>query len=107
MNTVKRIENMRERNLKLDKEVKDLRNALELLKNESAELDKEKLLKDLESIKEEWNQSLQNLKKYELDYSSLILELKDMTKGMRDFGVRFPWYKRLFFKIRKIFIHND
>lgn len=77
MDNNKQIENIRKRNMELNKQIDDLNHMLEYhkqLNSESYQTAKE-LIADLEKIREEWLEALKRLHDKEIEYQSLISDL--------------------------------
>lgn len=77
MDNNKQIENIRKRNMELNKQIDDLNYMLEYhkqLNSESYQTAKE-LIADLEKIREEWLEALQRLHDKEIEYQSLIADI--------------------------------
>lgn len=77
MDNNKQIENIRKRNMELNKQIDDLNYMLEhhkQLNTESYKTAKE-LIADLENIRKEWLETLQRLHEKEIEYQSLIADI--------------------------------
>ena len=77
MDNNKQIENIRKRNMELNKQIDDLKYMLKhhkQLNTESYQTAKE-LIEELEKIREEWLETLQRLHDKEIEYQSLISDI--------------------------------
>ena len=84
MDNNKQIENIRIRNMELNKQIDDLNHMLEYhkqLNSESYQTAKD-LIADLENIREEWIQTLQRLHDMESEYQELISDMKEIKENM-------------------------
>ena len=84
MDNNKQIENIRKRNMELNKQIDDLKLKLEYhkeLNTESYQAAKD-LIADLENIREEWIQTLQRLHDMESEYQGLISDMKEIKANM-------------------------
>ena len=98
MDRKKQIELVRKRNAELTKQIDDLKFKLEFdnqLNMEGYKRAKDLIL-DLENIKSEWINVVNNLKEKDIEYSYLISELKEIRNIMRNMGFKIPWYKKIF-----------
>ena len=78
MDNKKKSELLRKRNIDLNNKLKDLKSELDFIKNVNSESYKkaETLIIELEKIKMEWNDCLNNLKNTQKEYDSLLFYLK-------------------------------
>lgn len=84
MDNNKQIENIRKRNIELNKQIDDLKLKLEYhkeLNTESYQTAKD-LIADLENIREEWTQTLQRLHDVESEYQGLLSDMKEIKENM-------------------------
>ena len=84
MENNKQIENVRKRNIELNKQIDDLNYMLEYnkkLNTESYQTVNE-LIDDLENIREEWLETLQRLHDKESEYQGLISNMKEVKENM-------------------------
>lgn len=103
MNTSKQIDIIRKRNVDLSQKLEDLQFKLDYqsqLNTGSYQTAKE-LITELINIKDEWNKSLKILQDRDAEYQRLINDLKKLRKIMISNGIKIPWYKRIFYKIKK------
>lgn len=98
MNVEKKIDLLKERNIELSNQVEDLRKKLD----KKNEIPNHSDIEELEDLKERWEESISNLKKYEEEYESLIARVKELLKEIKYSEFRIPWYKRMILKIYKI-----
>lgn len=103
MNTSKQMDIIRKRNTDLSKRLEELQFKLDYqnqLNTGSYKTAKE-LITELNTIKDEWSRSLKILQKRDAEYQRLIEDLKNLRKIMISNGIKMPWYKRIYYKIKK------
>ena len=100
MDKMKQIDLIRKRNKELSKQLNDLKFKLEF----DSQLIKFKIeltmIQDLEKIKSEWLQALNDLQNAKLKYSFLIKNLQEIKKLMGDIGYKIPLRKRIIMKFK-------
>lgn len=97
MNKKKQIDLIRKRNIELSKQINDMKFKLEFdsqLNMEGYKRAKD-LISDLEHIKSEWIEIIEDLRKKDIEYSYLISELKQIKNIMTDMGFKIPVYKKI------------
>lgn len=102
MDKMKQIDLIRKRNKELSKQLNDLKFKLEFDSQFNAEGYKQAkdLIQDLEKIKSEWLQALNDLQNAKLKYSFLIKNLQEIKKLMGDIGYKIPLRKRIIMKFK-------
>lgn len=84
MDNNKQIENIRKRNMELNKQIDDLKYMLEhhkQLNTESYQAAKD-LIAELENIRKEWLDTLQRLHDKEIEYQSLISDIMKVRDNL-------------------------
>lgn len=105
MNKLKQIDIIRKRNAELTEELENMRFKLEFdsqLNTESYKYAKD-LICDLEKIKSEWLEIIEDLNEKSVEYSYLISELKAVRDVVRSMGFKIPMHKKilLYFQNKK------
>lgn len=90
MNRRKQAENIRKRNAELNQQLDELRQRLK----DKPQTDK--LIFELEQIKDEWLNALQDLNDKREKYDSLISDMMEIKKIMKATGykIKIPWYRK-------------
>lgn len=98
MDNKKKNELLRKRNTDLNNKLKDLKSELDFIKNVNSESYKkaETLIIELEKIKMEWNDCLNNLKNTQKEYDSLLFYLKKIKNETST-----PFHKKILHKRNK------
>lgn len=98
MDNKKKNELLRKRNTDLNNKLKDLKSELDFIKNVNSESYKkaETLIIELEKIKMEWNDCLNNLKNTQKEYDSLLFYLKKIKNETST-----PFHKKILHKGNK------
>lgn len=98
MDNKKKNELLRKRNTDLNNKLKDLKSELDFIKNVNSESYKkaETLIIELEKIKMEWNDCLNNLKNTQKEYDSLLFYLKKIKNEIST-----PFHKKILHKRNK------
>lgn len=101
MNDRKRIELLRKKNKQLTEELEGLRFAIKHKPDINNANDVDALVVELESIKDEWLTSLEELKKKNKESDNLITELKMVREQMSLAGFRLPYHKKIILRLKK------
>lgn len=102
MNKQKQMELVRKRNSDLEKKINNLKFKLEYDEKLNREGFKRAkyLIAELEEIKLAKETELNELKKKQEEYQTLIDDLQKMRNEMISVGFGQPWYRRIFHKIK-------
>lgn len=102
MNKLKQVDVVRKRNAELTKQLDDMRFKLEFdsqLNMQGYQRAKD-LINDLEKIKHNWINALDDLNDKRAKYDCLINELQEMKKAMVSIGFKIPWYRKIINKLK-------
>jgi len=105
MDNNKQIELIRKRNIELNQQIDEMKKRLKEQSEQGIAINSytsaNDLITDLERIKQEWLDSIRRLKECEEEYVSLINELKDVKKMMKDIGFKIPLYRKFLAIIKR------
>lgn len=105
MDKKKQIDLIRKRNAELLSQVEDLKFKIDFdtqLNMEGYKQAKD-LINDLEKIKLEWLDNLEQIKEYRIQYSLFLDDLKNIKNIMLNMGFKIPIHKKIILRLKRKF----
>lgn len=103
MNRTKQMDIVRKKNAELSKQLDDIKFQLEFNSqlNMNGYNKAKDLIVELESIKQDWLKSLNDLNNQKEKYSDLVNDLHEIKKIMISRKFKIPWYRKLINKLKR------